>query len=80
MKHAALSKDQELVEFVWDPAYTLQVKMYYYDYNSKTPRAYRVTTESAKFAREMWESLIESGFVRIREKVPEPQPLHRQLG
>ena len=80
MKRAALSKDQELVEFVWDPAYTIQVKMYYYDYSTKSTKAYRTTVECAAFAREMWKSLIESGWQRIREKVPQPQPLHRQLG
>ncbi len=68
---AALSKDQELVEFSWDHTDPEgNVKIYYYDYSSKSTRAYSTTNEAAVIARKLWKSLIGSGFQRVNRLAP----------
>lgn len=58
--NAALRKKQEVVDFVWDFSYTLEVAMHYYDYTNNDNRAYRVIVESPEFARKMWKSLVDA--------------------
>lgn len=72
--NAALSKDQELVEFVWDFSCTYEVAMHYFDYSSKSMKAYRVNVEPPEFARAMWKSLIESGWEQVPHKYRKPTP------
>ena len=70
--NAALSKEQERVEFVWDPAGGL-VRTIRYDKLDTTP--YRIANESAKYARAYWMNLIQSGFHRTPSNVPEVLPV-----
>lgn len=74
--NAALSKGQEMVEFIWDapgPRASILVRIHSYDY-SKDTTPYTMAIETSKYAREYWEGLVESGFHRIYSKVPTKCP------
>ena len=59
--NAALSKDKETVEFVWDSSHTDQVRIMFYDFANSND-SYRDTHEATVYARDFWKGLLESGF------------------
>ncbi len=61
--NAALSKDNETVEFVWDGSHTDQVRIMFYDF-ANSNHSYQVTHEATVYARDFWNGLLESGFHR----------------
>lgn len=69
---AALSKDQELVEFIWDGSSQF-VRLCYYDF-AQGRDAYSDKIEQIAYAREYWKGLLQSGFCRVptilRGKMP----------
>jgi hypothetical protein len=72
--NAALSKGQEMVEFIWDNPGGL-VRIQSFDYSKGTDAYKGIATETSKYAREYWEGLVESGFRRIYTKVPTSESL-----
>lgn len=73
--NAALSKDQELVEFEWDNLGGGKVTIYCFDYRAETGDAYSINTETVAYARAYWEGLVESGFRRVKKVDDVPETL-----
>lgn len=65
--NAALSRDRQRVEFVWDSTDADgAVRMYNYDY-AKDTKPQAISIETRENARQWWRSLLVSGYDRIHE-------------
>ncbi len=70
--NAALSKGNEMIEFIWDSS-SDYVRLCIYDFD-KGPNAYSDKYEHIGYARRYWKGLLESGFRRgdneLKDKMP----------
>jgi len=71
--NAALSKDNEIVEFIWDSS-SLFVRLCLYDFD-KGPNAYSDKIEKVCYARRYWKGLLESGFRRGDNELKQQKPV-----
>ncbi len=68
--NAALNRNHQRVEFIWDSREAEgTVRMYSYNFR-KDKKPYTMTSETRENARQWWLSLLVSGFSRIHETAP----------